>query len=139
METDNYFIYSKTEFDGFLIIPFLWVVSVFFFDKKALKVKFIVKVLCVFLVSVIVFFVVLGFTSDVLVFSKNGINLYSEFMDEWTFTINIKCKINLDFASHKNILQRWEKYILKSGYTPNEIVAEFNDETVVLKSRGCAI
>lgn len=72
--SDNYFIYSKTEFDGFLIIPFLWVVSVFFFDKKALKVKFIVKVLCVFLVSVIIFFVVLGFTSDVWVFSKNGIS-----------------------------------------------------------------
>ena len=71
---DNYFIYSKTEFDGFLIIPFLWVVSVFFFYGKPLKIKPLIKVLCVFLVSVIIFLVVFCFTSNVWVFSKNEIS-----------------------------------------------------------------
>lgn len=110
---DNYFIYSKTEFDGFLIIPFLWVVSVFFFDKKALKVKFIVKVLCVFLVSVIVFFVVLGFTSNVWVVSKNEIsNVNIITREETSYSYDDIEKIELSYE------RRVSRYSLGKNISP---------------------
>ena len=143
---DNYFICSKTEFDGFLIIPFLWVVSVFFFDKKALKVKFIVKVLCVFLVSVIIFFVVFCFTSNVWVVSKNEIsNVNIITREETSYSYDDIEKIELSYERRvsryslgKNISPVYNVffndgeevyiYVVKSLYSSEDVVISFDKQ-----------
>ena len=110
---DNYFIYSKTEFDGFLIIPFLWVVSVFFFDGKPLKIKPLIKVLCVFLVSVIIFFVVFCFTSNVWVVSKNEIsNVNIITREETSYSYDDIEKIELSYE------RRVSRYSLGKNISP---------------------
>lgn len=111
--SDNYFIYSKTEFDGFLIIPFLWVVSVFFFDGKPLKIKPLIKVLCVFLVSVIIFFVVFCFTSNVWVVSKNEIsNVNIITREETSYSYDDIEKIELSYE------RRVSRYSLGKNISP---------------------
>ena len=143
---DNYFIYSKTEFDGFLIIPFLWVVSVFFFDGKPLKIKPLIKVLCVFLVSVIIFFVVFCFTSNVWVVSKNEIsNVNIITREETSYSYDDIEKIELSYerrVSHyslgKNISPVYNVffndgeevyiYVVKSLYSSEDGVISFDKQ-----------
>ena len=70
---NNYFIYSKNEFDSFLILPFLWI-GIMLWDfpenKKTNKKKVAISLI---LITILVFLIIIGLDSNVLVFSSNSI------------------------------------------------------------------
>ena len=66
---NNYFIYSKNEFDSFLILPFLWI-GIMLWDFPVNKKKVAIFLI---LITILVFLIIIGLDSNVLVFSSNSI------------------------------------------------------------------
>ena len=70
---NNYFIYSKNEFDSFLILPFLWIAIMLWHFSESKKISRKVVAISLILITILVFFIIIGLESDILVFSSNSI------------------------------------------------------------------